>query len=105
MNIIQRNIGFGLIVMLSSCLVGCSYTPPTPTTEDERITAAVRAAYAKTDYILGGYAIRVRTADGIVYITGPVDTQQEWMDVDELTRKIPGVKDVYNELWVNTFRD
>jgi osmotically-inducible protein OsmY len=68
---------------------------------DLEITQQVRKAIVALDTLsLNGKNVKVVTQNGVVTLRGPVDTAEEKATIEELARKVPGVKQVDNQLEV-----
>lgn len=67
--------------------------------EDKEITDAVRAAFfLDPDLIESQY--KVRTLDGIVYLSGFASTEDEMRRAVDVARGVEGVREVINEIVV-----
>lgn len=70
---------------------------------DLDITAAIRRAVVKDDALsMNAHNVKIITRDGVVTLRGPVDSPDEKTKIDQLTRQVQGVKQVDNQLEVNT---
>ncbi len=68
--------------------------------EDERVSADVEnTLHAHPAFRMGN--IHVQAKDGIVYLSGLVDTESEQMDAASIAGDVPGVRKVVNNLGVN----
>lgn len=65
--------------------------------DDSVITAKVKSELLR-DPVTEGFKIDVTTIDGVVYLTGLVNSEKEKQKAGELARQIPGAKQVKNEL-------
>jgi osmotically-inducible protein OsmY len=65
---------------------------------DKEITKQVRTVFKQHPDVCTG--VGARTKDGIVYLTGSTSTGFEKRNVEELTKGVPGVKQVVDELYV-----
>ena len=92
-----------LVAITLAMLASCTAQPSCQSTScqsasyqsDQRITAAVQAAMERYDALKFDHLL-VETRDGIVYVRGMVDTQNEYALVSEIAIKTPGVKEVIN---------
>lgn len=66
------------------------------TAEDQQVVDAVKKAIGR-NADLRADLLRVRAADGIVYIGGQADTGLEQADIDQIVARLPGVKKVVDE--------
>ena len=69
--------------------------------DDASITAAVKAKLV-ADSVVGGLKIDVDTKDGVVSLNGPVKNQEEKDTAIRLARETNGVKDVKDNLVVQS---
>jgi osmotically-inducible protein OsmY len=67
--------------------------------DDSVITAKVKSDLLK-DPVTEGFKIDVTTYDGVVYLTGLVDSKKEKQRAGELANQVAGVKQVKNDLAV-----
>jgi osmotically-inducible protein OsmY len=65
---------------------------------DKEITKQVRTVFKQHPDVCIG--VGARTKDGIVYLTGSTSTSLEKRNVEELTKGVPGVKQIVDELYV-----
>ena len=70
---------------------------------DAEITARVKADLYK-DHDVKGTEVDVKTMNGVVQLSGFVDTEFAKQRAGEITRSIPGVLDVRNDLITPTGR-
>lgn len=91
-----------LAVFLIPLLSGC-YTPAGRTTgqviDDATITTMVKAKLFDAQE-LSGFAISVETFEGVVTLTGAVDTNEQKKMAEDLARSVRAVRGV-NNLLVN----
>jgi hyperosmotically inducible protein len=97
----------GAFISLGALLSpGFSYATDTSTDttreylDDAAITAKVKAAFAEDKWVKGR-DISVRTDQGVVDLTGTVNSKNESDRATELASKIKAVKAVHNNLKVN----
>lgn len=67
--------------------------------DDSVITAKVKSELLK-DPVTEGFKIDVTTDDGVVYLTGLVDSEKEKQRAGALANQVAGVKQVRNDLTV-----
>jgi len=67
--------------------------------EDGLITDRVRQRLV-SDPEIKGYKVEVETKDGVVTLTGTVETERAKTKAEKVTRKVSGVKSVVNKLRV-----
>lgn len=88
-----------------SVFAGCASTTTSKTTtpgqyvDDSIVTTRVKAAIFD-DLALKGFQINVKTYQGIVQLSGFVDTAEHARMAGDIARKVEGVKDVRNDLIV-----
>ena len=89
-----------LVVGLTGC-AGDRYSQSTgQSIEDSRTAERVREALAAApEYKFDG--IRVAAGNGVVQLSGFVNTSAQWTSAGEVTSKVAGVKRVENNLTVN----
>ncbi len=99
---------FALLCVATSTLIlapGCASTPTSSSTgeyiDDSVITTKVKAALIRNDATPGG-AIKVETFKGVVQLSGFVDTVVEKSEAGSVAAKVPGVKNVSNDIIVST---
>jgi hyperosmotically inducible protein len=87
------------IVFLSLMLLqttGSAHGPRRPVTDDT-ITDTVRLRLAGDPVVKGG-AITVNVREGVVTLSGSVDTPKQQAKAERVTRSVKGVKAVVNNL-------
>jgi len=89
-------------LLLSS---GCSSTPTRESTgeyvDDTAVTTKVKAELIK-DPVVKARQVDVTTFKGTVQLSGFVDTEEQKSRAAEITRGIPGVREVKNNIAVKT---
>ena len=88
----KRVIGFLAAVVLAFSAAACSQT-------DSGVTTKVKAKFAQDD-LVKAHDINVTTRDGIVTLSGEVDTMEARQQALRLTRETEGVANVVDELRV-----
>jgi len=88
--ILMLNLGFGVC---QNAVVLAQRSAPT----DDLITDNVRLKLASDPDVKGG-AIQVDVRQGVVTLTGVVETQKIKMKAEKISRKVKGVKQVVNNL-------
>lgn len=91
-----------LIASVLTLTTGCAAFEPckTPACENDRRISAEVLWQLNTRASFQPNSIRVQTYDGEVYLYGMVDTDFERTLAADIAR-IPGVRDVHNELTIN----
>ena len=69
--------------------------------DDQNITGKVKAELTK-DKTSNLTRIAVKTNSGVVYLEGVVDTEADRARAEEITRRVPEVMSVVNQLQVTT---
>ena len=88
--ILMLNLGFAVC---QNAVVLAQRSAPT----DDLITDNVRLKLASDPDVKGG-AIQVDVRQGVVTLTGVVETQKIKMKAEKISRKVKGVKQVVNKL-------
>jgi hyperosmotically inducible periplasmic protein len=90
-----------------SMMTGCAVTSGRETvgqyTDDKAITAKVKTALAK-DSVVKAHQVNVTTFQGVVQLSGFVDSQAQKDRATEIVRNMEGVKELHNDLVVATGR-
>jgi hyperosmotically inducible protein len=86
-----------LHVMLTGCAGSVSTPRVVPATDDQSITARVRAALLN-DRVVHGNEINVAAQSGVVVLSGQVHGVEEANAAIAIARRVDGVKDVRSEL-------
>ena len=92
------------LVLALSMLAGCATQPSCNKPEcakDATITADVRERFADYPALQPPNNVRVRTIDGVVYLSGVVDTEFERRLAESVAEKAVGPGKVVNTLGVN----
>lgn len=100
----KRNFVFLFAVILSLVLAGCAGDTKERTGEyidDTGITTHVKAKLFD-DSQTSGFAITVTTYKGTVQLSGFVNSEKEKSRAEELTKTVPNVKSVKNDLIAKT---
>jgi hyperosmotically inducible protein len=97
----QRHSLIPFMILMASLLLGCAGTSTQESTgeylDDSAITAKVKSAFV-ADKQVNALDIQVATFKGVVQLSGFASSQQEIDRAIELTRKVPGVKSVKNDI-------
>jgi len=88
-------------VLAVAALAGCTSSMVATSTQhdDSGITSVVEASLAANDEVKGR-AVEVQTREGVVYLTGVVDTEEARLEAGRLAWRADGVEGVVNELTV-----
>lgn len=100
----KRNFSVLFVVLLSLAFAGCAADTKKQAVEyfdDTTITTKVKAKLFD-DPQTSGFAISVKTYQGTVQLSGFVTSDKEKDRAAELTKGVPGVKSVKNDLIVKT---
>ena len=99
---IQKLMGF-LLALAIVAAVGCAGTENRRSTgtylDDKTISTKVKTELA-ADSVTQAINIEVETYNGVVQLSGFVDKERTIERAEEIARKVPGVKDVKNNLIV-----
>ncbi len=87
-------LAVSLLVLLACAIPGVSGDQET---EDGIITDQVRRRLV-SDPDVKGYTVKVETNDGVVTLSGTVETERAKSRAEKLTKKVRGVKGVVNKL-------
>lgn len=97
-----------MVLVAAACLsatafTGCAGTQARETSErvvdDSWITTKVKTSMVD-DLMLKTYSINVETFDGVVQLSGFVDTAEQKQKAGEVARSVEGVKSVKNDIRV-----
>ena len=91
-----------LMVLTTACQTATNRTVG-QTVDDTKITAAVKAKLV-ADRPANLTRVDVDTTNGVVYLKGSVDSPEDRMRAEQLTREARGVTGVVNQLQVATRR-
>jgi len=92
----------GLVCMLAMGLNGCAIFPkcsPEYCASDKVINAEVTQLFAEHPELGAPAALHIQTINGVVYLSGPVDTEFVMRQAETLARQVANVKDVENNLY------
>ncbi|MDE2343306.1 MAG: BON domain-containing protein [Betaproteobacteria bacterium] len=99
----MRTLILSLLLACSVCLVSCG-TPPVRTPAEieanNHLEAAVRAELNKAPYIYTSH-INIKADGGVVTLSDMVTDEYEMNETLRITRKVPGVTKVINELIID----
>jgi osmotically-inducible protein OsmY len=91
-----------LTVIFAAGLSGCAMFPkcsPENCATDAQINADVSALFSQHPELGAPAALHIQTINGVVYLSGPVDTEFEVRNAEALARQVANVKDVENNLY------
>ena len=98
-------IAAAICLMIAASLAGCSSAPHQESTgeffDNSLITARVKAKLID-DRVTTDCSIKVSTLNGVVYLTGYVNSSQEKWHADTIVSSITGVKGIENSLQIKT---
>jgi osmotically-inducible protein OsmY len=89
----------GLFAALQGCSTSQSHESTGQYVDDSVVTSKVKSAIV-SDMALKGFQINVKTYQGVVQLSGFVDSAQNANKAAELARGVNGVTDVKNDLIV-----
>jgi hyperosmotically inducible periplasmic protein len=90
---IGHAVGVTALLMLAGCATTSSLESTGGLSEDAPITAQVKSSFV-ADPLVSASAINVETRRGIVYLTGPVKSEQERHRAIQLVQGVPGVREI-----------
>ena len=88
-------------LILAAGLSGCAAfekCSPENCATDAKIKADVSAMFAEHPEFGPAAALHIQTINGVVYLSGTVDTEFEVRNAEALVRRVADVKDVVNSL-------
>jgi hypothetical protein len=91
-----------LAFIFAMALDGCAMFPkcsPENCAGDKEINAEVTRIFGEHPELGPPAALRIQTINGVVYLSGPVDTEFEVRNAEALARQVANVKDVENNLY------
>ena len=92
---------FWASAIAAAALIGCAATPNHESTDqsfyDATVTSKVKADFIE-DPLTKGRDISVTTADGVVRLSGFVDSKEQRNEAVRVAQAVPGVRSVDNEL-------
>ena len=101
MNQLRTFFSAAAIVVFAGALSGCAVFGICTTADcakDAQITKAVRGVVDQHHELGPAGTVHVQTINGVVYLTGAVDSEFEFRNAEALVRQVPDVKDVENNL-------
>jgi osmotically-inducible protein OsmY len=90
---------FGMCALFQGCSTSKSHESTGQYVDDSVITSKVKAAIVN-DMALKGFQISVKTYQGVVQLSGFVDSAQNASKAGDLARGVTGVTEVKNDLIV-----
>jgi osmotically-inducible protein OsmY len=90
------------IFIVAAGLSGCALFPkctPENCATDAQINADVSALFSQHAELGAPAALHIQTINGVVYLSGPVDTEFEVRNAEAIARQVANVKDVENNLY------
>jgi osmotically-inducible protein OsmY len=91
-----------LVCFFAMTLNGCAIFPkcsPENCASDKEINALVTELFSEHPELGPPAALHIQTINGVVYLSGPVDTEFEIRHAEALARQVANVKDVENNLY------
>jgi osmotically-inducible protein OsmY len=92
----------GLVFILAMALNGCAVFPkctPQNCATDKQIEADVSELFNAHPELGAPADMHIQTINGVVYLSGPVDSDFEARHAEALARQVANVKDVENNLY------
>lgn len=87
----------GLFLSAAFILSACASTPPSP---DAALAARVKQEIAQTEGVGGARSVNVETHQGVVILSGFIETEKQKDDAAQTTLKVDGVQQVFNNIQV-----
>jgi len=91
-----------LVILTAAALSGCAIFPkcsPENCATDAQINADVSALFSQHAELGAPAALHIQVINGVVYLSGAVDTEFEVRNAEALARQVANVKDVENNLY------
>ena len=101
--LVMASLVAGPAAFISGCAVMHHQETAGQYGSDSKITARIKADLYK-DRVVKRTEVKVSTMNGVVQLSGFVDSQQAKERAGEIARSIPGVVDVHNDLVLPTGR-
>jgi len=102
MQLIKTISAAGLLCIFAMSLNGCAIFPkcsPQNCATDKQINAQVTQLFSEHPELGPPAALHIQTIDGVVYLSGPVDTEFEMRHAEALALQVANVKNVVNNLY------
>jgi osmotically-inducible protein OsmY len=102
MNNLKAILAAGLILISAIGFNGCAVfekCSPEYCASDKQINADVSQLFSEHPELGAPAALHIQTINGVVYLSGPVDTEFEVRHAEALARQVANVKDVENNLY------
>lgn len=103
---VRKNTVVALLVVLSVGVYGAVVVEGLPAAEpeidDDLLYDRVNRALI-TDRLLGSRQLAVRVSDGVVTVSGFVETEKLKKRVEKVVKKVDGVEDVRNEVKIRPY--
>jgi osmotically-inducible protein OsmY len=90
------------MVIFAAGFSGCALFPkcsPENCATDAQINADVSALFSQHPELGAPAALHIQTINGVVYLSGAVDTEFEVRNAEAIARQVANVKDVENNLY------
>jgi osmotically-inducible protein OsmY len=100
-----KTISAGLLLTCVIGLNGCAIFPtcsPENCATDKQISADVSQLFSEHPELGPPAALHIQTINGVVYLSGPVDTDLVVRNAEALARQVANVKDVQNNLYARS---
>ena len=100
-----KTISAGLLLTCAMGLNGCAIFPscsPENCATDKQISADVSQLFSEHPELGPPAALHIQTINGVVYLSGPVDTDLVVRSAEALARQVANVKDVQNNLYARS---
>ena len=94
-----------LTLVVAMSLNGCAIFPhcsPEYCASDKQINAEVSQLFSEHPEFGAPGTLRIQTTNGVVYLSGPVNSDFEVRRAEALARQVANVKDVQNNLYARS---
>jgi osmotically-inducible protein OsmY len=91
--------GFTTFTSLTGCATLFPKCAPEYCASDKQITADVNQIFREHTEFGPPATVHIQTINGVVYMSGPVDSEFEVRRAEALVRQVANVKDVENNLY------
>lgn len=87
------------VLILGAALIlgACASPPPSP---DAQLAARIKQEIAQTEGIGAARSVNVQTHQGVVVLTGFIETEKQRQDAAQTALKVSGVQQVFNNIQV-----
>jgi osmotically-inducible protein OsmY len=101
MHVRKSLFALSIALILAAGLSGCAVfqkCSPENCAMDAQINSEVASTFAEHRELGAPAALHIQTINGVVYLSGTVDTEFEIRNAESIARRVSNVKDVVNNL-------